>query len=130
MATFAWLPEEVLVHIISFLDVDPPSKQRLRLEPTENIFDSNVCPLKHLSTTSRQLRRLTVPVLFKHVRLDFTPDEGSCLQLSALHGCIVRAAKRATGIAEVGPVRLDERLSLPRPSTHTSLEVSQVCQAV
>ncbi|KAI4121953.1 MAG: hypothetical protein LQ347_006682 [Umbilicaria vellea] len=63
------LPQELLDHIISYLDVEPPSLQTLRREPSITLTESDAQPLKNLSRTSRSLRRLTIVTLFKFARI-------------------------------------------------------------
>lgn len=63
------LPQELFDHIISYLDVEPPSLQALRKEPSITLTESDGQPLKNLSLTSRSLRRLTNMTLFKFSRI-------------------------------------------------------------
>ncbi|KAK3066115.1 hypothetical protein LTR53_017664, partial [Teratosphaeriaceae sp. CCFEE 6253] len=63
------LPEELLLHILTYLENDPPSQTNLREEPSLELFRSHQQPLKHVSTVSKQWRRLGLPLLFKHARL-------------------------------------------------------------
>lgn len=74
------LPEELLEHIISYLDTPPPSQTQNPQEPSVASLFSTVCPLKSLMTVSRQWRRLVEPVLFKYLKVTVEDD----LRLGAL----------------------------------------------
>ncbi|SLM39686.1 F-box domain [Lasallia pustulata] len=63
------IPPEVLDHILSYLDIEPPSLQALHQEPSITLTESNVQPLKKLSLISHSLRRLIIPRLFKFSRI-------------------------------------------------------------
>ena len=63
------LPRELLDHILSYLDVEPPSLQALHQEPSITLTESKVQPLKNLSLISHSLRRLIIPCLFKFSRI-------------------------------------------------------------
>ncbi|TKA59970.1 hypothetical protein B0A55_13507, partial [Friedmanniomyces simplex] len=65
----ARLPEEILLHILTYLDNEPPSLLNLREEPSLQLLSSDVQPLKHTASVSRQWRRLVLPLLFKYARL-------------------------------------------------------------
>lgn len=63
------LPEELKLHIISFLDLDPPSTFWYQKEPSLALNDEDVQPLKTLSLVSREWRRLTTHSLFRCIRI-------------------------------------------------------------
>ncbi|MCJ1303773.1 hypothetical protein MMC08_006584 [Hypocenomyce scalaris] len=63
------LPHELFDHIISYLDVEPPSLRALHKEPSITLTDSDAHPLKNLSLASRSLRHLTFFRLFKFSRI-------------------------------------------------------------
>ncbi|KAF4550439.1 Hypothetical protein D9617_17g047070 [Elsinoe fawcettii] len=69
---FGSLPDEILVEVISYLDNAPPlSTTEVRRRPHEEIFTRANSPLKKLSTVSKRWRRVTLPVLFRHLYIDF-----------------------------------------------------------
>jgi len=72
MATLDDLPEEILAQIASYLDTEPLSTTRLRYEPHPEGFRQKERPLLHLSSCSQQMRRVVLPTLFRHTRLNFT----------------------------------------------------------
>ena len=78
MAILSDLPEEIIVHVISYLDTEASSQTRARYEPTSTIFDAADAPLKQLSCASLKLRRLILPILFKHARIDLTACVREC----------------------------------------------------
>ncbi|KAH9831306.1 F-box-like [Teratosphaeria destructans] len=63
------LPEELLAHILQYLDVTPSSITKARQEPSLLLTVSGDLTLKHISRVSKLFRRLTLPILFKHTRL-------------------------------------------------------------
>lgn len=65
------LPEELLQHIISFLDVPPPSAVTgvHAQEPHLSHVFTPCSPLKTLALVSRKYRRLTGPVLYRCLRV-------------------------------------------------------------
>lgn len=63
------LPEELLLHILTYLDTAPPSETKLRQEPTLQLTVSDNRTIKNVSCVSKQWRRLVLPLLFKHTRL-------------------------------------------------------------
>lgn len=70
------LPEELLDHIVSFLDQDPPSLASNPSEPSiEGLFKIE-CPLKALSLTSKAWRKKAAPRLFQYLRLSFEMLQG------------------------------------------------------
>jgi len=72
MASIEALPLELITQIISYLDTPPPSQTRIRREPRRKLFDNHTQPIKSLAVCSKQLRRLILPSLFKHARLDLS----------------------------------------------------------
>lgn len=64
------LPNELLHHVFSFLDEDPPSERIFTHLPSREWTDHAGAPLKALSTVSRRLRAIVLQSLFKHARLD------------------------------------------------------------
>lgn len=66
------LPEELLLHVLAYLDNPSPSEVNLRQEPSLGLTKSNHQDYKNIACVSRKLRRLTLPLLFRHtqVRLD------------------------------------------------------------
>ncbi|KAI7548402.1 hypothetical protein KC331_g4427 [Hortaea werneckii] len=63
------LPEELILHILQYLDSLPPSELKIRHEPSLTLTESGDTPYKAVSCVSRSLRRLTLPLLFRHSRL-------------------------------------------------------------
>ncbi|KAK5124602.1 hypothetical protein LTR85_001315 [Meristemomyces frigidus] len=63
------LPEELLLHILTFLDTPPPSELKLGQEPTLRLTASDEQTYKAISSISKRWRRLVLPLLFKHTRL-------------------------------------------------------------
>jgi hypothetical protein len=68
------LPNELLTHIISFLDVPGPSISHLHDQPSSDLLclDSRRTCLKNTSLVSKLWRVVSVPLLFRHLvwRLD------------------------------------------------------------
>jgi hypothetical protein len=62
------LPNELLSHILGFLDIPPPSASSSALhdEPTFALTQSEAIPLKAASCVSKLWRRCAMPLLFKH----------------------------------------------------------------
>lgn len=71
------LPEELLLHILTYLEVPAPSERKLRQEPNLLLTVSEDHTLKDGSLVSKRWRRLVLPLLFKHtrLRLDDAPRE-------------------------------------------------------
>ncbi|KAJ5439695.1 uncharacterized protein N7458_010693 [Penicillium daleae] len=63
------LPNELLDQIISYLDIDPPSRARIHQEPNQDIAVSQNKSLKYLSQSSSRLATLLRPCLFAHARV-------------------------------------------------------------
>jgi len=63
------LPNELLSYIISFLDVEPPSTQKLNQDPSLELTVSEVKALKTLSRTSHFFRQISLPRLFRYSRV-------------------------------------------------------------
>jgi len=68
------LPEELLLHILTYLDGCPPSERQRRQEPGLQLTDSPYLPLKNSSLVSKRWRRVVLPLLFKYARLDLDAD--------------------------------------------------------
>lgn len=72
------LPNELISHIFSFLDVAPPSASTTELldEPHFNLTCSQEAPLKASSRVSKLWRGLSLPFLFKHAQFELlqTPE--------------------------------------------------------
>lgn len=64
------LPEELKSHIISFLDLEPPSSSWYTHAPRLSLGISDSTPLKNLSRVSKGWRRLTKSSLFRCLRLN------------------------------------------------------------
>lgn len=63
------LPNELLDYTISFLDLEPPSAQKLNQDPSLELTVSTVKALKNLSRTSHFFRKLSLPRVFKYSRV-------------------------------------------------------------
>lgn len=61
------LPNEILAHILGYLDV-PKSSANLLDEPCLELTQSNTADLKAASWISKQWRRAVFPMLFKHAQ--------------------------------------------------------------
>jgi len=62
-----YLPEEVIAQIVSYLDEPPISVTHIRHEPTPALFTSPEHPLKIISLTCKTIRRIALPLLFRHI---------------------------------------------------------------
>ncbi|KAF7874354.1 hypothetical protein EAF04_003026 [Stromatinia cepivora] len=73
------LPNELLVNILSHLDIVAPSHSHTILhdEPTLNVTASEVRDLKNCSVISKRWRQSTLPLLFKYTRyiLKYSEDD-------------------------------------------------------
>lgn len=67
---FLTLPNELIVHILGCLSGDPPSISNLIDQPKTTWTAQAEHPLKNASVVSHRLRSLTLPLLFRHTRLD------------------------------------------------------------
>lgn len=94
MPSLSDLPEELLARIIDVLDLDPPSVANARNEPSLSFVHSNDSRLKNLASTSSQLRRIALPVLFKYVRFDIVKEWNNTIQ------------KRGFRPEDLGPIHL------------------------
>jgi hypothetical protein len=67
----ARLPEELCLHIASYVSAfnPPPSYASFALQPSEKIGYSSVQTLKNLSRVSKIWRRVTLPLVFKTLRI-------------------------------------------------------------
>ncbi|KAI9874792.1 MAG: hypothetical protein M1830_009284 [Pleopsidium flavum] len=72
------LPNELLDHIISFLNTEPPSVRKIKDEPSLDLTVSKTKDLKHLSLTSQIIRKLLLPRLFRCSRVK-TICNGFCV---------------------------------------------------
>lgn len=68
------LPQEILDHIVSCLDTEPPSERQLFERPSSRFFYSNLQPLKWISLTSQRFRKPAAKLLFQHVVMDTSRD--------------------------------------------------------
>lgn len=81
------LPEELLIHLLNYLDAVPPSETKIREEPSLKLTTSDLCSLKNASLVSKQWRRLVLPSLFRHTRLRLDePTRRHCPVCTALDG--------------------------------------------
>ncbi|KAF1351040.1 hypothetical protein BDV97DRAFT_398004 [Delphinella strobiligena] len=69
------LPEELKLHILSFLDGEPPSSSWYTHAPRLSLADSDMKPLKALSLVSKAWRRLVKLSLFRCIRLKLSALE-------------------------------------------------------
>ena len=71
------LPEELQLRILDYLGSTPPSELKARHEPDLNLTLSPSQQLKNVSTVSKNWRRISLPLLFKHacLRIDRPPRE-------------------------------------------------------
>jgi hypothetical protein len=71
------LPEELLLQILTYLETPPPSLTNARQEPSLKLTVTPHKPYKQSSCVSKLWRRVTLPLLFKHVRfrLDDCPKK-------------------------------------------------------
>lgn len=67
---FQSLPVELIQQVVEVLADELPSSQReLSCEPSVNLLDNDLKPLKNLSICSRTMRQLTILPLFKYLRV-------------------------------------------------------------
>lgn len=64
------LPNELIDHILSFLDSKAPSELNFNEQPTSTYTYAQKTPLKDVSRVSRRLRDIVLSRLFANVRLD------------------------------------------------------------
>jgi hypothetical protein len=64
------LPNELLDHIVDYLDTKCPSEVNWHQRPGTTLTQSQTIDLKTISRTSKHLRHLVLPRLFAHTRLD------------------------------------------------------------
>jgi len=69
------LPEELIIHVLEYLDTRPPSETHIRREPSLSLTACEKAVYKDVCCVSKAWRRIALPLLFKHVRLrlDVTP---------------------------------------------------------
>jgi hypothetical protein len=63
------LPNELLIHIASYLDIPPPSVTKFAHEPSLYLTCAGDTPLKNLSYVSRRWRKVVLPILFRYSRI-------------------------------------------------------------
>ncbi|KAF2087921.1 hypothetical protein K490DRAFT_65202 [Saccharata proteae CBS 121410] len=63
------LPDELRLHILSYLDTGPPSESKVYAEPSLDLTCSPDRPFKAVSRVSCRWRRLVEPMLFRNVRV-------------------------------------------------------------
>lgn len=63
------LPEELQLRILEHLHTIPPSERKARQEPKLDLTLAEEQPLKVASCLSKQWRRITLPLLFRHTCL-------------------------------------------------------------
>jgi hypothetical protein len=80
------LPNEILSHILSFLDVSPPSAATSVLleEPHFGITQADDAPLKAASCVTRRWRSAAIPLLFKHAQFRSREDPSRFPQITLL----------------------------------------------
>jgi hypothetical protein len=64
------LPNELLDHIVDYLDTECPSEVNWHQRPGTTLTQSQTVDLKTISRTSKHLRHLVLPHLFAHARLN------------------------------------------------------------
>jgi len=85
------LPEEILISIVSFIEVDPPSIVHASEVPSEALWQTLERPsLKNLSLVCRDWRRIAFPILFKYVKIDL--NEERSLMIDSSLSCNVAGA--------------------------------------
>ena len=77
------LPEELLLHVLSYLDSLPPSETKQSYEPDLQTTKSHATDLKAASLVSRRWRRIILPTLFTKSQLcldakEWPPHWASC----------------------------------------------------
>lgn len=65
-----YLPDELLLQILSYLDTEAPSITNFSQEPSLNLTVSKEHSLKSFSLVSRNFRRVALPVLFQYARVE------------------------------------------------------------
>ena len=83
MAGLQNLPPEVIHHIVTFLDAQPPSEHHLFSEPLLRNLNQSLQPLKALSLTNWKIRRVCMRLLLHHLRVDFVHALNECIALLA-----------------------------------------------
>jgi hypothetical protein len=68
------LPNELLIQVASYLDIDPPSATKFAHEPSTQLTVSDITPLKALSQVSWRWRKITLPILFRCTRLSLDKE--------------------------------------------------------
>ena len=72
---FESLPNEIVDHVLDFLDAQAPSCINWNQQPDTTLTRSGHVDLKQISLTSKRLRCLTLPRLFSHAYLDPNKDQ-------------------------------------------------------
>ncbi len=84
------LPEELLGHIFSYLELIPPSVSKARHEPSLELTDSATAPLKSVCCVSKRWRRIVLPLLFRYSRLRIDSPQAqqhdACLHCNPVAG--------------------------------------------
>lgn len=120
------LPEELLCHILEYLDRNPPSLESQSEVPCiESLFASDIT-LKNLSCVSRAWRRLVIPVLFKHTRIKLTdalPTPHYCPQVQQCrHECQSNIAPEFVSFAKRNALdRMNGTLLVYQPEDSMSI---------
>lgn len=68
------LPNELLIHIASYLDTEPPSITKFAHEPSSELTCSDFTPLKFLSCVSWRWRKIVLPILFRYSRISLDTE--------------------------------------------------------
>lgn len=68
-ATFESLPQELINHIVTFLDSPSAVPPRIHDKPRFHITASNTIDLKNVALVDWRLRRAALPLLFRHSRI-------------------------------------------------------------
>ncbi|KAL9057342.1 MAG: hypothetical protein Q9162_002416 [Coniocarpon cinnabarinum] len=70
------LPTELLEHIVSTLDIPPPSVSQSAQEPNLPDLRTSITPLKNLALVSSSWNRLVTPLIFRYLRLSVLELQG------------------------------------------------------
>jgi len=77
------LPEEILVSIVSFIAIDPPSIVHASEVPSELLWKTLEYPdLKNFSLVCRDWRRIAFPTLFSYLKIDLNEESFTVLKLA------------------------------------------------
>lgn len=64
-----YLPDELMLQILSYLDIEAPSVTNFSQEPSLNLTTSKEHSLKSFSLVTHDFRRVALPVLFQYARI-------------------------------------------------------------